>query len=109
MRTPFLGLLLTVPILILPLTLRTVAAQEVVFQGSVVPLPDEDLAEECRYELTLTNRTKTVQAVWIIFDRGRETCLGTMEIRMSTRLLNGTGGRCCCHFTVAQSLEPMAT
>ena len=72
MRTLCLRLLLTVPIVTVPLTLRTVAAQEVVFQGSVVPLSDEDLAAECRYELILTNPTRTVQAVWVIFDRGRD-------------------------------------
>src|SRR4026209_2540279 len=72
MRTPFLGLLLIVPIVILTLTLRTVVAQEIVFQGSVVPLPDEDLAADCRYELTLAKPTRTLQAVWVIFDRGRD-------------------------------------
>lgn len=50
----------------------TFAAQGVVFQGSVAPLPDEDLASDCRYELTVPDSTRPVQAVWVIFDRGRD-------------------------------------
>jgi dienelactone hydrolase len=43
-----------------------------VFQTSVAPQPDEDLASACRYELTLPNPTRPVRGVWVIFDRGRD-------------------------------------
>ena len=47
-------------------------AQGVVFQTSVAPQADEDLASDCRYEITLTNSSRTVRGVWVIFDRGRD-------------------------------------
>jgi dienelactone hydrolase len=47
-------------------------AQGVVFQTSVAPHPDDDLAAPCQYELTLTDRSRTIRAVWVIFDRGRD-------------------------------------
>ncbi len=50
----------------------SLAAQGAVFQTSVAPLPDEDLAADCRYEITLLDPRKTVRAVWVIFDRGRD-------------------------------------
>src|SRR5436309_12993136 len=49
-----------------------VAAQGVVFQTSVAPQPDEDLASKCGYEITLTDPSRTVRGVWVIFDRGRD-------------------------------------
>ena len=51
------------------------AAQEVVFQTSVVPQPDEDLAAPCRYEITLTSPSESVQGVWVIFERSRDMLL----------------------------------
>jgi hypothetical protein len=57
---------------ILPCAESSVAAQGAVFQSSVTPLPDEDLASNCRYELTLTDRERTIRGVWVIFDRGRD-------------------------------------
>jgi len=44
----------------------------VVFQTSVAPRPDEDLAAACRYEITLTNPLRSVQGVWVVFERGRD-------------------------------------
>ena len=64
--------LLSVGALASPFSLPTRAPQGAVFQVSVAPLPDEDLASECRYELTLTDRTRTIESVWVIFDRGRD-------------------------------------
>lgn len=64
--------LLSFRIVTSPIGLLTVAARPVVFQTSVAPQPDEDLASDCRYEITLANRTRTVRAVWVIFDRGRD-------------------------------------
>src|SRR5205823_8748356 len=50
-----------------------IVGQGVVFQTSVVPQPDEDLAAACRYEITLTSRSRRVQGVWVIFERSRDT------------------------------------
>lgn len=50
----------------------TLAAQGVLFQTSVAPQPDEDLASACRYELTLPDRSRPVRGVWVTFDRGRD-------------------------------------
>jgi len=49
------------------------AAQSLVFETSVSPQSGEDLATACRYEITLTNPSRTVQAVWVIFERSRDT------------------------------------
>jgi dienelactone hydrolase len=53
----------------------TLTAQDVVFQTSVAPQPEEDLAAACRYELTLTNPSRRVQGVWVIFERSRDMLL----------------------------------
>jgi dienelactone hydrolase len=50
----------------------TAAAQTARYETSVKPAPDEDLARDCRYELTLPNPTRPIRAVWVIFERGRE-------------------------------------
>jgi len=55
-----------------PLAAAPVRAQGAVFQTSVSPLPDEDLASGCQYELTLTDRQRAIRGVWVIFDRGRD-------------------------------------
>ena len=49
------------------------AAQSLVFETSVSPQSGEDLAAACRYEITLTNPSRTVRAVWVIFERSRNT------------------------------------
>ena len=49
-----------------------IAAESLVFQTSVTPEPDEDLAAACKYEITLTNSSRTVQGVWVIFERSRD-------------------------------------
>lgn len=49
-----------------------IAAQGLVFRTSVAPQPEEDLAAACRYEITLTNPSRTVQGVWVIFERSRD-------------------------------------
>jgi hypothetical protein len=48
------------------------AAPGVVFQISVAPEPDEDVAGPCRYELVLLDPSRTIRGVWVTFDRGRE-------------------------------------
>lgn len=49
--------------------------ESVTFQTSVAPQPDEDLAEACRYELTLTSRSRGIRGVWVIFERSRDMLL----------------------------------
>jgi hypothetical protein len=46
--------------------------QSVRYDTSVAPLPDEDIASNCHYELTIPSQAKKVMAVWVIFDRGRD-------------------------------------
>jgi dienelactone hydrolase len=48
------------------------AAQTARYETSVKPAEDEDIARDCRYELTLPNPTRPIRAVWVIFERGRE-------------------------------------
>ena len=48
-------------------------AQDVVFQTSVAPQPEEDLADACRYEITLTDPSRQVRGVWVIFERSDDT------------------------------------
>jgi hypothetical protein len=43
-----------------------------VFETSVAPQPDEDLADACRYELTVTNGARRVEGIWVIFERSRD-------------------------------------
>ena len=52
-----------------------IVAQDVVFQTSVAPQPEEDLAAPCRYEVTLTNPSRSVRGVWVIFERSRDMLL----------------------------------
>jgi len=40
------------------------AAAGVVFQTSVAPQGDEDLASACRYEMTLPDPSRPVRGVW---------------------------------------------
>jgi hypothetical protein len=47
-------------------------AQSLRHETSVAPLPDEDIASSCHYELTIPSQVKKVMAVWVIFDRGRD-------------------------------------
>ena len=66
-----------------PLAATPVRAQGAVFQTSVSPVPDEDLASACQYELTLTDRQRAIRGVWVIFDRGRDILriYGDPEVR----------------------------
>jgi hypothetical protein len=60
------------------------ASQSLVFETSVSPQSDEDLAAACRYEITLTNPSRTVQAVWVIFERSRDTLEYYMDADVRT-------------------------
>jgi dienelactone hydrolase len=40
------------------------------FRTTVQPLPAEDLAQACHYELTLPTRGRTILGLWVINDRG---------------------------------------
>lgn len=48
------------------------AAQGIAVQTVVSPVPGEDLASPCRYELTLFDPAREIRTVWVIFDRGRD-------------------------------------
>jgi len=69
-----MGKTLRIPLLsALILLLSAVStAQTVRFETSVAPLPDEDIASDCHYELTIPIPTRQVTAVWVIFDRGHD-------------------------------------
>lgn len=41
-------------------------------ETTVTPLPNETFAGPCRYDLTLPAGRRTVRAVWVTFDRGRD-------------------------------------
>lgn len=45
------------------------AAQELILETSVAPAAGEDLKTDCRYELTLVDRTREIRAVWVLFER----------------------------------------
>src|SRR5947209_7124400 len=47
-------------------------AMPVLFQTSVTAQPDEDLAADCGYEITIPVPDKPIEAVWVVFDRGRD-------------------------------------
>jgi len=49
-----------------------IAAPGAVFQTSVARQAGDDLAADCRYELTILDPAKPIKAVWVIFDRGRD-------------------------------------
>jgi hypothetical protein len=49
-----------------------IAAPGVVYQTSVAPQSNEDVASPCRYEITLLDPSRTIRGVWVIFDRGRD-------------------------------------
>ena len=72
------------------------------------PLPDEDLASACQYELTLTDRQRAIRGVWVIFDRGRDI-LQIYGTRTSEPSLDVTTWHCCSRFTVERSRVRMAT
>jgi len=40
------------------------------FQTTVAPAPGEDLARDCRYDLTLVTGKKPIHGIWVIYDRG---------------------------------------
>ena len=70
--TRMLRLLAQASSIVLLLGQSAIASPGVVFQTSVAPQPDEDLASPCRYEITLIDPSRTVRGVWVIFDRGRD-------------------------------------
>jgi hypothetical protein len=42
------------------------------FKTTVTPLPTENFAGPCLYDLTLPAGHRAVRAVWVTFDRGRD-------------------------------------
>jgi len=62
-------------ILFLAIALATASPPAATFETSVTPRTDEDIAEPCRYELTLLAPSHRIAAVWVIFERS----LGTLQ------------------------------
>lgn len=48
------------------------SAQAARFATVVTPLPNEDIASDCHYELAIPVLNHPVRAVWVIFDRGHD-------------------------------------
>ena len=42
------------------------------YETTVAPLPTENFAAPCQYEMTLPAGARAVRAAWVIFDRGRD-------------------------------------
>lgn len=47
-------------------------AQTIRVETAVTPLPNEDIASDCHYTLTIPAPNYPIRAVWIIFDRGHD-------------------------------------
>jgi hypothetical protein len=58
---------------VLPVAQSSVVTQGAVFETTVARLADEDVASDCRYEITLTNPRRSVRGVWVIFERSLDT------------------------------------
>jgi hypothetical protein len=58
----------------IPIALLTLAslAHGQSFETVVMPLPNENFAAPCRYEITFPAGHRTARAVWVTFDRGRD-------------------------------------
>ena len=54
---------------------RTTSEHVATFETSVAAYADEDIAEACRYEMTLTAPSRLIKGVWVIFERS----LGTLQ------------------------------
>jgi len=53
----------------------TTSKQVATFETAVAPRADEDIAEACRYEMTVTAPSHRINGVWVIFERS----LGTLQ------------------------------
>jgi len=54
------------------LLISTVSANATRYVTNVAPLPDENIASPCRYELVIANPNLSVRAVFVVFERGRD-------------------------------------
>ena len=59
---------------------RKTSEQVAIFETSVAPRADEDIAEACRYEMTVTAPSRRIKGVWVIFERS----LGTLQYYRDT-------------------------
>lgn len=82
---PAIGILLLVLVLVGG---SAVAAET--FHTTVAPRDGEDIAEPCKYELTLLDPSKRIEGVWVIFERSAGTLQGHVGWR---ELVGGVG---CC-------------
>jgi hypothetical protein len=58
--------------LLLTLLLGSAQAESSRYLTTVTPLPNEDIAQPCRYELMIADPDQRVRAVWVVFERGRD-------------------------------------
>jgi len=63
------------------------AAKTTQFETAVKPLPNEDIASDCHYELAIPAPSRAVRAVWVIFDRGDDVhdLFGDIAVRAFAR------------------------
>ena len=66
-----LALFLSTPFLVLALV-SAMASQTLHFETSVPPLVNEDIAAACHAAITIPAPEHSVDAVWVIYDRGRD-------------------------------------
>jgi hypothetical protein len=48
------------------------SAAQTKFETAVTPLPNEDIAADCHYTLTIPDPSHPIRATWVIFDRGHD-------------------------------------
>ena len=63
---------LSVRWILLVIFAATLLAQAQSYQTTVTPLANEDFAQPCNYDIAFPAGARTVRAVWVTFDRGRD-------------------------------------
>ena len=58
--------------------LRKTSEHVATFETSVAPRADEDIAEACRYEITVMAPSRRIKGVWVIFERSLGTLPATL-------------------------------
>jgi hypothetical protein len=64
--------MLAASLLFFSVTATSGKAMPAVYQTTVIPEPDEDLATGCRYEITIPVPEQPVTTVWMVFERSRD-------------------------------------
>src|SRR5262249_1929828 len=61
-----------------------VVQHSVSFQISVVPQPDEDVVEACKYELTLLDPERRIKGMWVMFERSLDVLRYSHDVDVRT-------------------------